>query len=424
MNVTAATDSQQLQNKRVRFDMNATYPSGTKAPTQKTPKSVSQAFISEHVASLHLPIATILTKIGRDHLDILHKLHHKLSQLQRMESDEEFIPQSARIDFKLNVSKKASEDPKFLTLKEQTDIVVADFRKVLRNSIIEATKIEIDLIVEDLHRNYVKSTFLIATANMIGEGNENANIHALLSIIFTSNHDTLLKHTDLELVDYAKIYKEDNAILTFPLPNQASQNSTTTTLSPFFAGAGTIRDHPEPDTPPLTPGTASVKRLIECMLITPFDRYLEQVKRNKIALSLKKLDLEHYGEKSTADADMRVNDEDAASREQLQELVRKETRSENNKLKNEVERLKKQMKSLTNAKNGQRGHSPTGGASTKRNQKSTPRTKNRNTARKAPAQKAADSANDSETGPSATKKKGGKQKSKKSSNGSNTGRRK
>ena len=103
------------------------------------------------------------------------------------------------------------------------------------------------------------------------------------------------------------------------------------------------------------------------MLITPFDRYLEQVKKNKIALSLKKPDLEHYSEKSTTDADMRVNDEDAASREQLQELVRKETHSENNKLKNEVERLKKQMKNLTNAKNGQRGHSPTGGASTKRN---------------------------------------------------------
>jgi len=123
-------------------------------------------------------------------------------------------------------------------------------------------------------------------------------------------------------------------------------------------------------------GTNSVSRLIECMLVTPFDRYLEQVKKNKINLSLKKLDLEHYGEKSTADAKMLVNAEDAASREQLQELVRKESRAENNKLKNELERLNKHMKYLTNAKNGERGHEPSGGASAKRNPNSTPLTKN------------------------------------------------
>ena len=69
---------------------------------------------------------------------------------------------------------------------------------------------------------------------------------------------------------------------------------------------------------------------------------------------------------------MRINDEDAASREQLRELVQKENHSENNKLQNEIDSLKKQMKKSTNAKNGQMGHSPTGGASTKRNQKSTP----------------------------------------------------
>ena len=160
MNDTVATDSQELQNKRVRFDMNAVIPSGTKALAQKTPKSISLAFISTHVESLQLPIATILTKIARDHLDILHKLHHKLSQSQRMESDDDFIPQSARLEFTLNVSKKATEDPKFLTLKENTDIAVAEFRKVLRNSIIEATKIECSIIVDDLHHNFVKSTFV------------------------------------------------------------------------------------------------------------------------------------------------------------------------------------------------------------------------------------------------------------------------
>ena len=397
MNDTVATDSQELQNKRVRFDMNAVIPSGTKALAQKTPKSISLAFISTHVESLQLPIATILTKIARDHLDILHKLHHKLSQSQRMESDDDLIPQSARLEFTLNVSKKATEDPKFLTLKENTDIAVAEFRKVLRNSIIEATKIECDIIVDELHRNFVKSTFLIATTSQLGEGIDNANIHAILSTIFTANNETLLKHTDLELNDYAEIYKEDQAILTFPLQTQASNNSTATTLSPFFAGAGTVRARPDPDPPPLTRGTDSINRLIECILVTPFDRYLEQVKKNKIALSLKKLNLSHYGEKSTADADMRVNDEDAASREQLRELVRKENRSENNKLQNELDRLKKQMKQLTNAKNGQRGHSPTGSASTKRNPKSTPRTRKKSE-KKAPAQKAAASDKDSNSG--------------------------
>lgn len=65
-------------------------------------------------------------------------------------------------------------------------------------------------------------------------------------------------------------------------------------------------------------GTDSINRLIECMLITPFDTNLEQVQKNKIALPLKKLNLKHYGEKSIADTNSEVNDKDAASREQLQ----------------------------------------------------------------------------------------------------------
>jgi len=140
-------------------------------------------------------------------------------------------------------------------------------------------------------------------------------------------------------------------------------------------------------------GTNSVSRLIECMLVTPFDRYLEQVKKNKINLSLKKLDLEHYGEKSTADAKMLVNAEDAASREQLQELVRKESRA-------------------------------SGGASAKRNPNSTPLTKNQKKKARAAAPKSYASAKDSNSGTNVSRRRGGTQKTKKNSTCSGTGSRK
>jgi len=170
-------------------------------------------------------------------------------------------------------------------------------------------------------------------------------------------------------------------------------------------------------------GTNSVSQLIECMLVTPFDRYLEQVQKTRSTSPSRNLisSTMARNQPPTPKFEILVNTKDAASRDQLQELVQKETRAENNKLKSKLERLKN-INEIFDKRKKRRGHAPSGGASTKRDPKSKPTTKKQKNEKGASTQKADASTKDSNSGTTARKKKGGNKKNKKNSSGPGTGR--
>jgi hypothetical protein len=363
--------------KRVRFDATSApaSPGDSTSPISNTPLFIADSFIKNHIVSLQPQLATILGKLGHQHVNLLHKLYNKKAQISRMEGDEDFIPRSARIDFQFHMSKHAEERPEFLALQEETNSHIADFRKFLRQQIIKATRIESDTLTEEIKIGFIKSLRLTIEAFLIGDDTgitaDNNLFHAIVSSLMDTRHETLLRHTSFSSFgDFCDTYKRFHNLSTFPVNGQSngSGGSSTTATSPFFGRTSNVqtaerRDHSA--TAPVTPVQLDkIARALESIFISPFDEYLKQFKKNKISLSLKKLSTMHFMEESTHNSQMHLDHEPSVDRAQLQSLIKKQTQAETKSLVKELNKLQEKLKSLE-TKNSSRGHPSTPGASQK-----------------------------------------------------------
>lgn len=384
-------------NKRVRIDATASEPDSSRKDdaTRKPPKALAEAFIRSHVASLQPQLATILEKLGIQHLNLLAKADNKDTMITKMESDPSFIPRSARLEFTLHMSKKAEATAEYQALHEETERMLQQIRLGLKQKVIAATKIEYKVLCDEIRTDLARSLRIITRAFLIGESDDTDVDDKVFGLI-DNFHETILGHANIERTAFCELYKVTHNLERFPSDRinfggtqQQSQSQHSSQQSPFFA-----------ETPPeaitvlasnrgsqsSVASTASLrdvklKRAIESVFIAPWDQYLDQVKKNAIALELKKLSTSHFSEQSTETAAMLVDDEPAADRQLLMELIKKETHAETKALQKEVKQLRASLKTLktpeknpkgtkqnqkgrANAKNQQRGRAS--GASTKK----------------------------------------------------------
>ena len=384
MSRRTATNRQDSPSKRVRFDHTANESQGESR--QVTPKSLADSLISRHVASLQPQFATILEKLGLNHLDLLHKLYGKKLQVTRMESSEEFVPRSARIEFMFHMSKAANERPEFTALKEETDAQVLEFQKFLTRQIIKATKIECESAAGQLRDGFVKSVRIAVEGYLLGDTNaRGSNCDAIVSAMIESRTDRLLCHTTFDNFEsFCDHYKRIHNLTVFPIRRAGDAQSR------FFSG-GTA-------TVPAAAATIyhnldSISRIIESIFISPFDEYLSQHEKSKIALELKRLSTSHFTEESTAQTQMELDKEPSLDRSQLQDLVRKHAQAENKSLVKEIEKLRQQIQ-LLKPKNAERGRSPVSASAQKEMKTSSSRTRQNNSRKQLSAPKADDANRD------------------------------
>ena len=369
MNTDNATDLHTASNKRKRSDVTASNASGTKTASLKSPKAIAESFITGHVASLQPQIAIILKKLGEQHIKLLHNVYNKTKQITRMEDDYDFIPRSARLEFKFFTSKKAAESPEFIALKEETDHLIIEFRKVLKRQIITATKIERNTLQQDIQVDFVKAIRLVAEAFIICQDLQDVTQNDMVSSIMSQHHEALLKHTNLSYESFCTLYKGIHNVTIFPTINNRRQHSNATqhsrsNTSAYFSPRNNNQNtqnvtQQTNDEHHQTEGSDIVKRMIESVFVTSFDEYIKKCKTNEIDISLKKLSTTHFIEESTNRTLMDIDDEPAVGRENLQELIQKQTVKENKLLHKEMTRLREQVKGLL--KNDTRGRN--GGAS-------------------------------------------------------------
>jgi hypothetical protein len=373
---TNANHNSSSPTKRVRFDATSApaSPGDSTTSVNNTPLFIADSFIKNHVASLQPQLASILGKLGHQHVSLLHKLYNKQAQITRMEGDEDFIPRSARIDFQFHMSNRAEERPEFLALQEETNSHIADFRKFLRQQIIKATKIEGDTLVEEIKLGFLKALRLTIEAFLIGDdigiAADNNMLHAIISSLMDNRHDTLLRHTSFSsFEEFCDTYKRFHNLSIFPVDGQStgSGGSSTIATSPFF------NRHPNNQTPVRDHSTIGpvsllqldkIARVLESVFIIPFDEYLKQLKKHQISLHLKKLSTTHFTEESTARSQMQLDREPSADREQLQSLIKKQTQAETKSLVKELNKLQEKIKNIESKKSS-RGPRATPGASQK-----------------------------------------------------------
>ena len=314
-----------VRNTRARIDASVLPPL---EQTSVSPLEYALDYVKTHTESLHKGIANLLLERASQYLTWWHKLSKKQKQIKRLEEDAALIPTSARSNFVLNHIKDIEESPELTTLKDETKAAVETFQLLLKSKIIACAKLEAKSMLKSSNEAFCKSINDVATLFRVAQG-LNSTPASIIRTIFDADHATLLQDTGLNRDQFYALFTETTGVVL-----------TSDTVQPNGQNIGEI------------------KRIIEAIFVTTKTRYATKAKSNELSNTLKKLAKETLLGDKTAEADMLIDEELPATREQLQELIQKQAETlAKRMIKDEVERQ------LQQSKNEVRGQA---GASTKK----------------------------------------------------------
>ena len=329
--------------------------------TSEPPKALAESLIRAAISSLHPTIATIAERLGKEHILILSRVDHKILQVKRMKDDAEFIPKSARINFDLSMSKRASANQDYVNLTETTKQLIIEFQLKLKDHVAKAQTIEITIIKSELHEHLAKCTRVLTQAFMIlnkDRSDVDQKVYKLLQKYLVE----LSIHAPITLEDFCKIYKNIHGIETFP-PTPANQPAVAaaaaTTTSRFFAPSTTlvVREDEEimQDDDPVVVTTVKsdvdkVFDMMEKIFVSAWTKYKNQQQKNDVDIELKKLSTTYFVDKATINAVDAVDTEPGADKIELKALIRSEAKSDNKEIRKQLDEVKKELKALQSLK--------------------------------------------------------------------------
>ena len=328
--------------KRTRLDASALTPADDKAIT---PMAAARQSLQTNCASLQPEIATILSKLGLERLQTLHKISHKKTQAQKIEDDDDFIPRSARVNFTLSASKLVEQDVEYTRLLDETSVIVTTFQAALKSKILAVAKLEVSALKSKSGSDFAVSLRLAVQACLLCEPTTpNLDTDQVVNTLLQEYSATLLAHLDLNLGAFRAVYKRTHTLITLPaafplvLPDP-------------------IPHHPVFGLP--TQATlqviAKVHRTLETTFLTPWSSYLDVQARNTISLQLKKLGETHFTAAATDAATMVVDAEGAAEPQLIKDLIQTQVTVATRSLQSELKGLRSQLS--LQAKNSTRGSS-------------------------------------------------------------------
>jgi hypothetical protein len=214
-----------------------------------------------------------------------------------METDDTYVPVSARVDFKLQAWKDAEELPEFTLLQTETSTLVKDIQAQLKTKIIQNIRLERTVLSASIAKHYCESIAAALSLFLVADGQDSTHASSIAITILQSNSASLLKHVAMSSNDFIALYRTINHV-----------PGGTNTTEEF----GTLR--------------GAVKRHIESTFVTAWDTYLQRQRDNELSLALKKKAKEVIQTQATEEAAMEIDAELPASRQQLQDLIQREAK--------------------------------------------------------------------------------------------------
>ena len=348
------TDSAIRPSKRVRFDTSVPELQESPQPVTEfiSPTQAAISCLEGHVASLQKTTADIFTKLGTEHIRQLAKIHNKETQVKRMETEEKFVPRSARFQFSLHASKSVAEDAAYPEIEKETIELIEDCQEKLKKQITKVTKLEITYAKKENLAAFAKA-LRIATQIFLVSINDETDPDQVLSNIFNAHANDILTHHAKDTNAFATAYKECHTLTAWPLPAQppaSSQNAS-----------------PTPD--------ASLARILIAVFATTWQQFLHQHHQNETTKRLRKMEREIFTEDSTTKANEILDMETTATPELLSELINKTVSQELNKRIRITNDLTKKVKKLTGKNVQQRSSSSASNKNKKETKRKTNETK-------------------------------------------------
>jgi hypothetical protein len=227
--------------------------------------------------------------------------------------------------------------PEFLAIKDATEALVSQFQNDLTAKIIDVGELECLAAVSTLQTHLVKSIRLIMQSSMIA-ARDNLDVDKKVHSMMCTYVVPLTIHVPMSLAAFNKLYKEthclgDNFPPRLVLSDDMIDDNATTPTYTFIM-------------PTVTDDMIKVKNIIEGVFVSAWTHYKTQQNSNKINAQLKKLSLGYFAERETAEAVAAIDKEPAADKQELQSLIRVETKNDNKELRQQFESLKKDFNAL------------------------------------------------------------------------------
>jgi hypothetical protein len=324
--------------KRTRFDATALAPSDKAV----TPMASARQSLHSHCASLQPEIATILSKLGLERLQVLHKLSHKSSQAKKIEEDTSFIPRSARVNFALSASKLVEQDVEYTSLVDATQVLISDFQSTLKTKILAVAKLEVSTLKKQLCSDFAIGLRLAVQACLICERSTlQLEVDLVVATLLKEYPQQLLAHLDMEPHEFVSLYRRQHTIANWPTP-------VTLVLPP---NATLQHNVALPSQATLTV-FAKVHRTLETIFLTPWAVYNDVLNRNAISLQIKELGDKHFTTVTTEATAMLVDSEGAVEPQLLKDFIQLQISTSTRALQSELKTLRSQVSTQKTAQRG------------------------------------------------------------------------
>jgi hypothetical protein len=176
-----------------------------------------------------------------------------------METDDTYVPVSARVDFKLQAWKDAEELPEFTLLQTETSTLVKDIQAQLKTKIIQNIRLGRTVLSALIAKHYFESIAAALSLFLVADRKYSTHASSIAINILKSNSASLLKHMYMLSNDFIAFYRTINHV-----------PRGTNTTEEF----GTLR--------------GAVNRHIESTFVTAWDTCIQCQRDSELSLALKK----------------------------------------------------------------------------------------------------------------------------------------
>jgi hypothetical protein len=290
--VPAAPDLRSAAAKRARIDPTVATP----GEQSLSPLAAAKAHIEEHCASLREGIATILTTRGLEHITLCHKRFHRERAWNKVKNDDDYIPTSARVNFRPSVWKEAEQLPEYTELQAEIKVTIEKHQQDLKLHVIAAIKIECKALTLAVNKHLCCSLSNVASLFLLAQGVDTTRVNATVTSILDQHGAVLLEHNAMDSTEFKALYMTTLGVDCSP-------------EAPVYEPAG---------------NSDSIKRAIEAVFVEAWKIYKSQAAENELSLTLKKEAKATLLSEKTEAATMEIDTELPVDRIQLQELIRKE----------------------------------------------------------------------------------------------------
>ena len=365
--------------KRVRIHTNMNSATDSRQATKaKTPKALALACVQGTAASLHPQVQQIVENYGNKLINLYHKLQQKNVQLSKMETNVDFIPRSARINFEFYVRPDVKQTDEFTAIQTSTTDLIKTFQLNLKEQIIKSMKLDMEHLRNDIDCTICHLIYYITKAFHLQHNPSVINHTTTHTVAFliAGFGDNLLKHCRLNKTSFKTKFAEvfhDATITnlqsfnTIPASNNVNNaNNPLNRYARNLTQPTASQEDPTRIAIDINPATKFIdflRQTLETLLVTAIDNYNSQVTTNKAASQLEAFATEILHEQATSDTANQMDFSPSVSPQELEELIAKSTSKAVSSLTREIQSLKSKLEN--SKKNQSNTHSSSNNNSAK-----------------------------------------------------------